>query len=77
MDEEKKQLGSAPTTPAPDSTLDMPQAEVVAAGSDIVAGAAIGHFRVRRKLGAGGMGLGLEAEEADLGRRVRLKLVKA
>jgi hypothetical protein len=91
-DETKKDLGSAPTTPAPpashrsaelaagsgpDSTLDMPAADVVAQAGEPGPGAALGHFRVRKKLGAGGMGVVLECEDADLGRRVAVKLVRA
>jgi predicted Ser/Thr protein kinase len=91
-DETKKELGSAPTTPAPpdshrgaelaagsgpDSTLDMPAADVVAQAGEPGPGAALGHFRVRKKLGAGGMGVVLECEDADLGRRVAVKLVRA
>jgi len=87
-DERKKQLGSAPTTPAPpspvpspdlaagsgpDSTLDMPAVDA-ATTTDLPA--ALGRFRVRKKLGEGGMGVVLDCVDADLGRRVAIKLVR-
>jgi predicted Ser/Thr protein kinase len=69
-------LGSAPTTPAlegsgPDSTLDMP-----AAGPDPAAENQIGHFRVIRRLGMGGMGVVFACEDTNLARQVAVKLVR-
>ena len=40
-------------------------------------GTTIGHFRVVRELGAGGMGVVFEAHDPDLDRRVAIKVVKA
>src|SRR5262245_34005628 len=39
-------------------------------------GAAIGHFRIVRELGAGGMGIVFEAHDPDLDRRVAIKVVR-
>jgi serine/threonine-protein kinase len=73
----KKQLGNAATTPAesgPDSTLDMPAVDTTTTSKELPA--ALGRFRVRKKLGEGGMGIVLDCEDADLGRRVAIKLVR-
>jgi predicted Ser/Thr protein kinase len=61
----------------PASTLDMPAGEQPAAGAgpDPV-GNLIGHFRVIRRLGMGGMGVVFACEDANLGRQVAVKLVR-
>ena len=85
MDDDRRkrdELGSAPTTPgpAPDpaaqqfaagSTLDMPADEITPRDP-----MRIGRFIVKARLGAGGMGVVYAGEDADLGRRVAIKLVR-
>ncbi|HSD88949.1 MAG TPA: protein kinase [Kofleriaceae bacterium] len=61
----------------PDSTLGMPPGEQPPPGSgpDAV-GNIIGHFRVVRRLGMGGMGVVFACEDTSLGRQVAVKLVR-
>src|SRR5260221_11737656 len=79
-EDDRRKLGSAPTTPAPDelaagSTLDMPSSDQV--GFDLGAGAQLGRFVLKRRLGRGGMGEGFAGEDVDLGRPVAIKVVRA
>src|SRR6266446_3285966 len=78
-DDDRRKLGSAPTTPAPDelaagSTLDMPSSEQI--GFDLGAGAQLGRFVLKRRLGRGGMGEVFAGEDMDLGRPVAIKVVR-
>jgi serine/threonine-protein kinase len=81
-DERRKQLGSAPTTPAPPdhdvlaagSTLDMPASEQ--GGNELGAGAQLGRFVLKRRLGRGGMGEVFAGEDVQLGRPVAIKVVR-
>ena len=57
-------------------TLDHPPSDRVAIPARFAPGTTIGHFRVVRELGAGGMGVVLEAHDPDLDRRVAIKVVK-
>jgi tetratricopeptide (TPR) repeat protein len=57
-------------------TLDLDPGDRVAPPKPFAAGYTIGHFRVVRELGAGGMGIVFEAYDPDLDRRVAIKVVR-
>ena len=60
----------------PERTLDLDPADRVAPAKPFAAGYTIGHFRVVRELGAGGMGVVFEAYDPDLDRKVAIKVVR-
>ncbi|HSN24967.1 MAG TPA: serine/threonine-protein kinase, partial [Kofleriaceae bacterium] len=57
-------------------TLDAEPVDQAARVAPFAAGFTIGHFRIVRELGAGGMGVVFEAYDPDLDRRVAIKVVK-
>ena len=57
-------------------TLDHEPSDRVEIPARFAPGTTIGHFRVVRELGAGGMGVVFEAHDPDLDRRVAIKVVK-
>jgi eukaryotic-like serine/threonine-protein kinase len=57
-------------------TLDLDPGDRVAPPKPFAAGYTIGHFRIIRELGAGGMGIVFEAYDPDLDRRVAIKVVR-
>src|SRR4029077_4209943 len=59
-----------------DQTLEHAPEEQVAPPVPFAPGSTIGHFRVVRELGAGGMGIVFEAYDPDLDRHVAIKVVR-
>jgi len=59
-----------------ESTLEAAPSDRVEALPAFAPGSTIGHFRVVRQLGAGGMGIVFEAHDPDLDRRVAIKVVR-
>ena len=59
-----------------ESTLEAAPSDRVEALPAFAPGSTIGHFRVVRELGAGGMGVVFEAHDPDLDRRVAIKVVR-
>ena len=60
----------------PDVTLDSGADEPAPLGDAFAPGATVGHFQIVKELGAGGMGIVLEAYDPDLDRRVAIKVVR-
>ncbi len=69
--------GSRASDPPPDGTLDLPAGDHAPEALPLDPGQKIGHFVIRKRLGEGGMGIVLAGHDADLGRPVAIKLVKA
>ncbi len=63
------------TASAPDIATLRSESGPVALGSGLVPGAALGHYQVIRRVGAGGMGVVYEAVDTRRGDRVALKLL--
>lgn len=59
-----------------ESTLEAAPSDRVETLPAFAPGSTIGHFRVIRELGAGGMGVVFEAHDPDLDRRVAIKVVR-
>ena len=60
----------------PERTLDLPDEDVVPAAPSFAPASTIGHFKIVRELGAGGMGIVFEAHDHELDRRVAIKVVR-
>src|SRR5262249_10169231 len=59
-----------------DETLEHAVADRAPPSPRFAAGTTIGHFRIVRELGAGGMGIVFEAYDPDLDRSVAIKVVR-
>src|SRR5687767_12929516 len=69
----KAALGTQPVL-GPTGTVGLPIAAVTARGLP-QPGEELGHYRIIRLLGRGGMGAAFEAEDLESGRRVALKVL--
>lgn len=60
----------------PTRTLDLEPTDRVDSVQPFTPGFTVGHFRIVREIGAGGMGVVFEAYDADLDRLVAIKVVR-
>jgi serine/threonine-protein kinase len=69
--------GTEAGDPALDGTLEIQGRDVELEAPSLEPGQRLGRFVIRERLGEGGMGIVLAGHDADLGRSVAIKLVKA